>query len=205
MGSTDFKCRGRVPQLPPLATTLCISHSHFNVGNVSLFVCLHDWAVACASCATKQTFARCRLFLEGTLQATSLICAIPEGCMITLIDKCLYALLAILSYHGGSGGEDFIVVEKISQRMFLLHHFNASTFKKTEAFSSYFLLFTSIPFKISAKCNRPDHTLQTKKSYVYSNVDIAHAWVRCRWKNELWLRRLIVSESRSCFRVVQLA
>ena len=69
-GGTDFKCGGRAPLPPPLATTLCISHSPFNVGNASLFVCLHGYAVACASCATKQTFARCRLFFEGTLVLT---------------------------------------------------------------------------------------------------------------------------------------
>jgi len=46
-----------------------ISHSPFNVGNGSLVVCLHGCAVACASCATKQTFAQCRIFLEGTLPA----------------------------------------------------------------------------------------------------------------------------------------
>ena len=44
--------------------------SPFNVRNDSLFVCLHGCADACASCATKQTFAQCRIFLEGTLQPT---------------------------------------------------------------------------------------------------------------------------------------
>jgi len=39
----------------------------FIVGNASLFLYLDGCAVACASCATKQTFARCRIFLEGTL------------------------------------------------------------------------------------------------------------------------------------------
>ena len=50
--------------------TLLISHSPFNAGNASLFVCLHGCPVACASCATKQTFAQCRIFLVGTLVAT---------------------------------------------------------------------------------------------------------------------------------------
>ena len=44
-----------------------ISYSPFNVGNTSLFVCLHGCAVACAPCATKQTLAQSRIFLEGTL------------------------------------------------------------------------------------------------------------------------------------------
>jgi len=44
-----------------------ISHSPFNAWNASLFVCLHGCAIACALYATKQTLARCRIFLEGTL------------------------------------------------------------------------------------------------------------------------------------------
>jgi len=44
-----------------------ISRSPFNAWNASLFACLHGCAVACASCATKQTFVQCRIFLEGTL------------------------------------------------------------------------------------------------------------------------------------------
>jgi len=43
-----------------------ISHSPFNVGNASLFVCLHGFAVACAPCATKQTCS-VQNFLRGTL------------------------------------------------------------------------------------------------------------------------------------------
>jgi len=42
-------------------------YSPLNVENASLFVCLHGCAVACASCATKQTLAQSRIFLEGTL------------------------------------------------------------------------------------------------------------------------------------------
>jgi len=30
-------------------------------------VCLHGYAIACAWCATKQTFAQCRILLEETL------------------------------------------------------------------------------------------------------------------------------------------
>ena len=44
-----------------------ISHSPFNVGNASLFVCQRGGLVACAQCATKQTFVQSRIFLEGTL------------------------------------------------------------------------------------------------------------------------------------------
>jgi len=47
-----------------------ISHIPLKVGNASLFVCLHGCAVACASCAIKQTIAQCRFFLEGTLGVT---------------------------------------------------------------------------------------------------------------------------------------
>ena len=43
-----------------------IEHSPFNVGNMYLHCC----AVACASCATKQIFAQCRLFFGGTLVVT---------------------------------------------------------------------------------------------------------------------------------------
>jgi len=32
--------------------------------NASVVVCLHGYAIACAR---KQTFARCKIFLEGTL------------------------------------------------------------------------------------------------------------------------------------------
>jgi len=46
------------------------SRHSFTVGSASLFACLHDCAIACASCATKQTFAQCRIFLEGTLEAS---------------------------------------------------------------------------------------------------------------------------------------
>jgi len=44
-------------------------HSPFIVANASLFVylCLHGCAVACDSCATKQTFAQCIILLKGTL------------------------------------------------------------------------------------------------------------------------------------------
>jgi len=44
-----------------------ISHIPLKVGNASPVVCLHGWAVACASRATKQTFAQRSIFLEGTL------------------------------------------------------------------------------------------------------------------------------------------
>jgi len=39
------------------------SHSPFNVRNASLVAFLHGCAVAGASCATKQIFAQCRIFL----------------------------------------------------------------------------------------------------------------------------------------------
>ena len=57
---------------------MCISHSPFNAGNASLFVCLHDWAIACTSCATKQTFAQCRIFLVGTLVARVAVTQIDQ-------------------------------------------------------------------------------------------------------------------------------
>jgi len=39
-------------------------------GNASLFLCVHGCAAACVSCATKQTFAQCTIFLQGTLFLT---------------------------------------------------------------------------------------------------------------------------------------
>jgi len=45
------------------------SHSPFNVRNASLVAFLHGCAVAGASCATKEIFAQCRIFLARTLIA----------------------------------------------------------------------------------------------------------------------------------------
>jgi len=45
-----------------------------NPSDGHVFVCLHDCAIAYkTSCATKQTFAQCVIFLEGTLIATFLL------------------------------------------------------------------------------------------------------------------------------------
>jgi len=46
---------------------LYVSYSTFNASNVSLVVCLHDCAIACAEYATKLTIAQRRIFLEGTV------------------------------------------------------------------------------------------------------------------------------------------
>ena len=60
----------RTSNILNLIRYIYISHCSFNVGNASLFVCLHGYAVVCASCATKQTFSQCIIFLEVTLRLT---------------------------------------------------------------------------------------------------------------------------------------
>jgi len=51
----SFSCTSNILNLIRYVHT---SHSPFNVGNASLVVSLHGCAVACASYATKQTFAQ---------------------------------------------------------------------------------------------------------------------------------------------------
>ena len=80
---------------------MCISHRPFKAGNVSLCACmvaqLHAWLRICMrSRATKQTFALCRIFLQGTLVVADAIV------MRTHTASCLASL------KGCSGVERYI-------------------------------------------------------------------------------------------------
>ena len=114
-----------------------ISHSPCNVGNTSLFVCLHGCAVACTSCATKQTFAQCRIFLEETLLA------IRNASFVFL--QVFFILLIVLLLTGPCWNTSASLRNKIpndcmkasSQVMFALKvhsnrtHFNQQSLKQT--------------------------------------------------------------------------
>ena len=75
----------RTSNIVNLIRYIYISHSPFNTGNASLFLCLHGCAVACPSCATKQTFVKCRIILEGTLALTFFLYYISPN----VIRRCL--------------------------------------------------------------------------------------------------------------------
>jgi len=50
-----------------------IAYSPFDDCNASPIVCLRGCAIACAECATQQTFAQCTIFLEATLNVSPLV------------------------------------------------------------------------------------------------------------------------------------
>ena len=68
--------------------TVYISRNPFNNWNASLVVRLHGCAVAFASCATKQTFAQCRIFLERTLFLTFFKCLTLSSNKVTRFTPC---------------------------------------------------------------------------------------------------------------------
>jgi len=117
------------------------AHSPFNARNDSLFACLHGCAVACASCATKQTFVQCRIFLEGTLLSLpTYITAIFLHEQRPLDSAVLYIVLKLFT-----GSDKLIDVETCLDKRKMLSSFVRVTFHWIENSShSYKITFDQL-------------------------------------------------------------